>query len=209
MDRGLVVAITGQSGSGKSSLSKIYAKAGHTVIDCDRIAAEIHLKPDCIESLVACFGTEILTDESKGKADSTAIAIDKKNLARIAFNSKENLNILTKITHPFIIKEILRTIEEEFEKGKRIVFVDGAVIIGYEFEKYCDKIIVIVSSKENQYKRLMTRDNITTLQAQNRIDKQMTVERMVARADFIVYNNSTQESLATQAENIISQIINV
>lgn len=172
---------------------------GYIVIDCDVIAAGIHADNDCKKKLIEYFGEQISLNGS----------IDKTELSKRAFSSPEKLEALTNITHPFIIKKILSIIDSAFKNGEKIVFVDGAVIIGYSFEKYCDKIIVVVSPKEEQYKRLMARDNITLQQAENRICKQTKVSEMLKKADFIVNNNSTEESLSKQAIDIVNQLTNI
>ncbi|MEG1801586.1 MAG: dephospho-CoA kinase, partial [Oscillospiraceae bacterium] len=73
-----------------------------------------------------------------------------------AFKDTQSLEVLTEITHPFIIDKILKLVQDSFSKGEKVVFVDGAVIIGHSFEKYCDKIIVVTASLENQCNRLIT-----------------------------------------------------
>ena len=90
------------------------------------------------------FGTDIVSGG----------LLDKKLLVRRAFATPEKLQRLTDITHPYIIKEILSQADTAFNKGDKYVFVDGAVIIGHAFEKYCDKYIVVVSSEKLQQERI-------------------------------------------------------
>ena len=185
-----VVAITGQSGSGKSNLGRYYAAKGYTVIDCDIVARQIHTDKECIAQLCTAFGEDILTDN----------AVDRAKLGQKAFTDTTSLQKLTDITHPFIIKEILDTIENS---ENDIVFVDGAVIIGHEFEKYCDKFIVVVCDRKKQYERLIKRDSITLEQAQNRIAKQTKQEVLLSKADYVVYNNENEAKMYNQAEYIL------
>ena len=185
-----VVAITGQSGSGKSNFGRYLVQKGYDVIDCDIVARQIHSNAECKEQLCRQFGNDILTDN----------IIDRAKLGQKAFADSTSLQKLTDITHPFIIKEILDTIEKS---DNDIVFVDGAVIIGHEFEKYCNKFIVIICDRAKQYERLVNRDNITVEQAQNRIAKQTKLETLLGKADFVVYNNETEEHLYSQADYVL------
>lgn len=196
MNKNLVVAITGRSGSGKSMFSSCYRQKGYTVIDCDEIAAQIHKNEDCKIELVKFFGSDIIIDGE----------INRQVLAQKAFSSQENLKALTEITHPFIIENILNIINDAFEHGESIVFVDGAVIIGHSFEKHCDKFITVVCETENQLKRLVERDNITQSQAENRIERQTPLEILLNKSDFVVYNNQTKEILENQAEYILREL---
>ena len=182
-----VVAITGHSGCGKSHLGRYYASKGYTVIDCDEVAAEIHSDTDCQLQLCEAFGRDVLCDG----------VIDKALLAQRAFANNESLQKLTDITHPFIINKILAAIDESQQD---IVFVDGAVIIGHDFEQYCDRFIVVVSDRNLQYGRLVGRDGISVQQAKNRIDRQTPQEILLSKADFVIYINGSVAQLEYQGD---------
>lgn len=191
-----IVAITGQSGTGKSSFSKIYTDLGYTVIDCDKIASEVHKNKECQQLLVQAFGEEILSDNQ----------IDRKKLSQKAFQNASSLEQITNITHPFIIQKLLEIIAECEKQGQEIVFVDGAVIVGHTFEQYCEKFIVVVSDKNLQYTRLISRDHISLAQAENRIAQQTNLSVLLKKADYVVYNNKTLQELKAQALCILQNL---
>ena len=197
MKKGTVVAITGQSGCGKSTLSRFYSSKGYTVIDCDEVAKYVRTLTDCQVQLADFFGYDIIREG----------VIDTKLLSARAFASPENLQKLTDITHPFIEKVILERAEEAFDKGREIVFVDGAVIIGGIVEKHCDKFIVVVAETETQCRRLMKRDNITYEQARTRVLKQTPYSDMLKKADYVINNNTGVDTLILQGEYVIRQLI--
>ena len=197
MEKGLIVAITGQSGCGKSTLSAYYAAKGFTVIDCDEVAAGVHKNVDCLVELQGEFGTDIVSGGM----------LDKKLLVRRAFATQEKLQRLTDITHPYIIKEILSQADTAFKKGDKYVFVDGAVIIGHAFEKYCDKYIVVVSSEKLQQERISARDGITTEQAEERLNGQTPYSQMLKKADYVINNNSSVTELILQGEYVLKQLL--
>ncbi|MBR2028833.1 MAG: dephospho-CoA kinase [Oscillospiraceae bacterium] len=199
MKEKLIVALTGQSGVGKSSLANYFKDNGLPVIDCDEVAKEIHSDVDCQLKLCEFFGADILDNG----------VIDKQLLAKKAFSTPENLQKLTDITHPFIINKILTAADNYLKNGNNIVIVDGAVIIGHDFEKYCDKFIVILCDRERQYERLIKRDGINLQQAQNRIAKQTKLETLLNKADYLVYNNTTLEELKNQGDYIIKSLKNL
>ncbi len=197
MKKGTVVAITGQSGCGKSTLSRFYSSKGYTVIDCDEVAKYVRTLTDCQVQLADFFGYDIIREG----------VIDTKLLSARAFASPENLQKLTDITHPFIEKVILERAEEAFDKGREIVFVDGAVIIGGIVEKHCDKFIVVVAETETQCRRLMKRDNITYEQARTRVLKQTPYSDMLKKADYVINNNTGVDTLILQGEYVIRQLM--
>lgn len=192
----MIVAITGQSGCGKSTLSAFYRSRGYTVIDCDEIARQIHDNADCQLQLRECFGRDIISGG----------VLDKKLLSRRAFASADGVQKLTDITHPFIIREILRLADRAFDSGEKIVFVDGAVIINHDFEKYCDRFVVVVAGEEVQCARLEKRDGITRQQAMERIKKQTPYSDMLKKADYVINNNKEIDSLIFQRRIVLKQI---
>ena len=181
------------------ALAKYFVNNGVPVVDCDEVAKEIHKEVDCQLQLCEFFGADILQNG----------LIDKQLLAQKAFSSPQNLQKLTDITHPFIISKILSEVDNYHKKGHNTVIVDGAVIIGHDFEKYCDKFIVILCDRNRQYQRLIKRDGIELQQAQNRIAKQTKLEIMLGKADYIVYNNGTLEELENQGKYILKSLQNL
>lgn len=192
-DNKKVVAITGHSGCGKSYLGRYYAAKGYTVIDCDKVAADIHSDSQCQAQLCEAFGSDVVKEG----------IVDKAVLAQKAFADSESLQKLTDITHPFIINKILETIDKAQQD---IVFVDGAVIIGHDFERYCDKFIVVVSDRNLQYGRLVGRDGISVEQAKNRIEKQTPQSVLLSKADFVIYNNGSVFRLENQGDYILRSL---
>ena len=103
-------------------------------------------------------------------------------------------------------EEILRQANEAFDKGDELVFVDGAVIIGHDFEQYCDKFIIVVAALETQCARLMKRDNITYEQAKTRVLKQTPYSDMLKKADYVINNNTDVQKLILQGELVLRQL---
>jgi dephospho-CoA kinase len=196
MKTGDIIAITGQSGSGKSTLSRYYSSKGYTVLDCDEIAKKVHTDPKCISELAEYFGRDLIANG----------VLDRRMLSKRAFSSAENLQKLTEITHPYIIDILLEDAENAFKSGADFVFVDGAVIIGYEFEKYCDKFIVVTADFNIQCERIAARDGISLKEAAERIKRQTPIEYMISNADYVIYNNGTTENLLAQGELVLKKI---
>ncbi len=194
-----VIAITGQSGSGKSTVSKYYNQKGYKVIDCDEIVKTVHDNIECQKELSKEFGEDIIEN---GK-------INKFILTKKAFQDEKTLQRLTDITHPFIIYDILKLIKEYHSQGNNIVFVDGAVIIGHEFEKYCDTFIVVHSECDAQIERIMKRDNISHEKAEARIRKQTSYKEMFLKADYVINNNQNFNYLIQKSDEVLKDIIEI
>ena len=102
------IAITGRSGSGKSTVSAYYGSLGYPVLDADRTAREV-TRPGgpCLAQLCDAFGSDILLPDG---------TLDRGCLAARAFATPEGTRRLTDITHPAIIRSCLWTVRSSWER---------------------------------------------------------------------------------------------
>ena len=161
----VVFGITGGSGSGKTSVSKMLEKLGVHIIDTDVIAHEI-VEPnsDCLNELVDYFGDSILNDDK---------TLNRKKLASIAFSDKQKTEALSNITHKYIKAEVVKDINTT---DAELVGIDGAVIIGSNVEPLCEFIVSVIADKQSRITRIKTRDNITM----NRRYKELMLKMMMS-----------------------------
>ena len=106
-----VVGLTGQTGAGKSSVSKIIRAQGIEVIDCDLVSREVVANEKrCVADLALEFSITILN------MDGT---LNRKRLGSIVFGDKSKLDKLNEIIFPYIKEYIYRRIDEQ-NKRERI-----------------------------------------------------------------------------------------
>ncbi|MEG1070016.1 MAG: dephospho-CoA kinase, partial [Ruthenibacterium sp.] len=142
-----IVAITGRSGSGKSTVSAYFASKGFPVLDADVIARTVTEKGSpCLVKLAKAFGADILDENG---------CLLRQELAMRAFQDCKSAKKLTNLTHPAITKKLLAGIECACKEGATLVFVDGAVIVGADFEQYCDKIILVTARERDAISRIV------------------------------------------------------
>lgn len=195
----LLVAITGRSGSGKSTVSAFYRQHGYPVLDADAVAREVVERGSpVLDELSACFGSDILNSDG---------TLNRKRLAQKAFCSKKETERLNATTHPAIVKCILERAKTYAEQGHHICFVDGAVILGSPLEPYCKRWIVVTAPQEQAIARIMRRDAISKEQAQERLSVQTPEEALLRRADYHISNSGAQEALERQADNVLKALL--
>lgn len=198
MSRVPIIAVTGRSGSGKSTVAAYYRAAGYPVLDADREARAV-TEPGSpvLAALQRRFGADIL--DSQGQ-------LRRRLLAQRAFAAPEGTQALKRITHPAIIARLLAGVEQA-GRSAPLCFVDGSSIIGEAFEPYCDAFVVVTAPQEAELARIQARDGISSQEAQARLAAQLPQETLAARADYVIQNNGTLEHLRQQAQQVLVALL--
>lgn len=193
------VAITGRSGCGKSTVAEYYRSRGFSVLDGDAVAREVTQPGSpCLPALAKAFGADILDEGG---------ALRRGVLAQRAFAAKGGVRRLTDITHPEIVRRLLAGVAQARAAGAKLVFVDGAVIVGAPFEPFCDAIIVVRAPQQALEQRIMRRDGISRQAAQARLASQPAQEKLDAAANFLLDNTGSEQALRAQARAVLESLL--
>lgn len=176
-----IVGITGSSGAGKTTLSKILNEREDVlVIDADKVVKQMS-KPgtEYLTAIRECFGDEIFFEDGQ---------LNRKALVDIIYNddkSRENLNALT---FKYVVEEILQRIKNINDSKIQTVVVDAPLLLESGLDKYCDYIVALVADKELKIKRICKRDNIDRKTAESRLNIQQDDLYYTQKADFVIIN---------------------
>ncbi len=117
----LKVGLTGGIGSGKSSVSELFSDWGSYIFDADSVAKEILNHNETAQGeIIAEFGTDVLDGKN---------SIDKKKLARVAFQDENHQLRLNTIIHPYVFSEIDSKFDIILAKKEHDIFVVDAALI--------------------------------------------------------------------------------
>lgn len=182
-----IIGITGGIASGKSMVSSILQTLGAKIIDCDIVAKEIVMKgrPAYYE-LIGHFGENVL------KVDGE---IDRKKLAEIVFNNKDERLAINNITHKYVYIELDNIIEEAKRDCTRILAVEASVPERNLFRSLTDEVWTVVSNKEDRINRVIERDSTTRGKALKRIESQMADQEYMKMADHVIMNTGNKDEL--------------
>ncbi len=128
--------------------------------------------------------------------------IDRQKLGKLVFSDKNLLKKLEQIIHPKVEKEL----EKIFNNVKGNVFVSVPQLYEAGFDKLFDRVILVTADENTRLERLMKRNNLSKKEAVLRINSQISQEEKIIRADYVIENNSSKESVLNQLENIIKQL---
>ena len=177
----LKVGLTGNIGSGKSLIARIFSILNIPVYHADEESKKFLEEPLVISEIKRIFGSEILISENK---------IDRKALAGIVFSNPAALNQLNSILHPRVM--------EDFSKWCRnyitspYVIEEAAIIIEAGYQSLFDKIIHVSCPLEISISRVVTRDGVTRNEVLRRMNFQMADHEKAAISDFIILNDGSE-----------------
>ena len=190
-----VVGLTGQTGAGKSSLCSSAAENGFYVIDCDVVAHTVQQRAEVKSALCTAFGNGILF------ADGT---LDRKALAKEAFASKRQTELLNKTILPFIIDEIEDIIGNT---EREHILLDAPTLFESGANKICNKTIGVIANKQIRFDRIVKRDNLTDTQAKSRIDAGKPDDFFYENCDYVITNNGTEDEFINNFKILIKDIL--
>ena len=184
----LKVGLTGGIGSGKGTASSILAKFGSYIFDADPEAKKILNNNKNVQNdIITEFGDDVLDHNG---------LIDKKKLAKVAFQDEDHQIILNSIIHPFVFKELDKQFNKISNQNKHVSFiVDGALIFESSMDQHLDLVLLIASSLKYRIERALNRGTLSREDILGRNELQWTDEDKAEMADHTIYNNSTEEEL--------------
>lgn len=195
--KAFVLGITGPTGSGKSAVCALLCHEGFVLIDTDRIARQVMEPPSrLLPQLKEAFGPGVL------RADGS---LDRKALASRAFATREGADLLNSLTHPAIIKEVSRRIEELSRQGYPRVLVDAPLLYESGGDRLCDRVLAVIADDETRLARIMQRDHLSKEEALARMGAQMSCAEYAEKADFVIQNDQGEAELARSVQRLLTE----
>jgi dephospho-CoA kinase len=190
-----VYGLTGNIGSGKSTVAAMLREAGIPVLDADRMAREVTAPGGkAYDAVVRAFGKGILRDDG---------AIDRKRLGEIVFSDPASRGRLEGITHPAIYEAMKDAVAAMERGGRRAVVVEAALIHESGRKGLFDAVISVACDRETAISRLAARDGMSRGDAEARLDAQMDAGRKAGASDYAIDNSGDIDATRRQVERIV------
>jgi dephospho-CoA kinase len=69
-------------------------------------------------------------------------------------------------------------------------------------DSHADRIVVVVADESTQVERMLKRDELTEIEAKQRITAQMSLAEKARQADYVIYNAGTPKELEDQVRRL-------
>lgn len=180
----MIIGLTGGIGSGKSAVSDCFEALGVTVVDADIVAREV-VEPGCLalEAIADHFGQGILTPEG---------ALDRAGLRTLIFADASERKWLEALLHPLIRDEITRQLSQS---NAPYSILSSPLLLETDQHTLVDRVLVVDVPVEVQLARTVQRDSNSVEQVKAIIDAQSSRDHKQQKADDIILNIGTIESL--------------
>jgi dephospho-CoA kinase len=196
----------------------------HDIVDCTKV--QRYGKDSAYHDIIRFFGGDIVLPsqsplQQQDESSATAKApphqqIDRKKLGDIIFRNPEKRRLLNKLTHPRILRCMLkRMVFDHYTKRHgAVVLVDVPLLFesGWWMHFVFGCILVVATSPSSlQLKRLQSRNpELNADQCQQRINSQYSLESKVSKADFVVWNNDiSMDELHNEVARIRDDVLNI
>ncbi|MBN2175512.1 MAG: dephospho-CoA kinase [Bacteroidales bacterium] len=174
------VGLTGNIGTGKSTVAGVFEILGVPVYRADQEAKKFLELPETIEMIREAFGCDIIAREE----------VDRKKLAHLVFNNRAALEKLNRIIHPQVKADLLKWIDQQ--KGNQYIVQEAAILFESGFYREFDKTILVVAPEELTIKRVMLRDGLSRNEVTARKENQWPQDKKIPMADYLIYNDEQQ-----------------
>ncbi|HTI57974.1 dephospho-CoA kinase [Mucilaginibacter sp.] len=178
----LKIGITGNIGSGKTTVSKVFEVLGIPVFYADDAAKRVMVEDAILmDGIKATFGRESYFNDG---------TLNRKFIASIVFNDEEQLAKLNSLVHP----AVFRAFDEWAAQVKNAPYImkEAALLFESDSYKMCDRSIIVTAPLELRIKRVMQRDGFTREEILSRDARQFSEEKKIELADFVIRNDDTE-----------------
>lgn len=187
-----IIGITGNMGSGKSIVSRLFESMGIPVYIADIESKKLTESSSVIkEKLIEKFGKNLYQENN----------LDKKQLADLIFNNKQNLEYVNSVIHPEVHKDFNEWTSRH--RAYDLLAIESAILFESGFKRSVDFSVNISSPLEIRIQRVMKRDRITREAVILRLNNQLSDEEKNKLADFVIINDD-KKAVIPQTENLLN-----
>jgi dephospho-CoA kinase len=195
----LLVGLTGNIASGKSTVAQLLSERGATIIDADVLARRaVERGTQAFDAIVRRWGTSVLAPDGH---------LDRAALRRAVFGNTRELEALNDIVHPEVEQLRQRRIDEARVRGDRIVVCDIPLLFEKKMADGFDRILLVDAPRPLRLERLVTDRGLRETEAMDMIAAQMPAELKRARADFVIDNAGTLTELEGRVNDVWAALV--
>ena len=193
-----ILGITGNIGSGKSTVSRMLEALGASVSHSDDLAKSLIIQdPDVREKICQRFGDDVYDRQGQ---------LQNQLLAERAFATTEDQLALNAIVHPAVRRATLERIKAAEAAGKTLFIIDAPLLLEAGVDSITDSVLVVAANAATRQERIAQRSGMGAQDFKRRDALQMSIEEKLARADHVIWNDGDLASLRQAVQDFFQQL---
>lgn len=183
------IGLTGGIGSGKTTVSKVFAALGVPIFYADEAGrAVLNDDKEVRRAVIKLLG---ITAYKDGRAD-------RKEMANMVFRHPESLDALTAIVHPAVARSWQQFLARHASAD--YVMKEAAILFESGSHEDMTKVVAVAAPEELRMQRVQARDGSTREEVLDRMRNQLSEAERNERADYLIFNDESQPILEQVAE---------
>jgi len=197
-----LIGLTGGIGSGKTTVSNLFAQLGAGIVDTDLIAHQITAPGGKAIPLIRDhFGAEFIDNGG---------ALDRAKMRSLVFQNPEAKKALEEITHPLIRQETLRQADQLADAGAPyLLLVVPLLIESGAWIDQIDYLVVVDCPEETQIQRVMHRSNLSRTEVEAILKAQASRQERLALANTVIDNQGKLSELKSAVLELHQKILGI
>ncbi len=196
-----IFALTGGIGSGKSEVSRQFAKLGVPIVDTDVIAHEITaIGSPVLTQINQLFNDNFLADDGN---------LDRAKLRAYIFNNPDARQKLEALLHPLIRQQALKQLAENEHtlKPSYQILVIPLLFETNQYTGLVHKTLLVDCDEQLQIKRAMSRSQLDEAQVKAIMAAQVSRATRLNLADEVIENNGSMEELVDNVAQMHKKLL--
>jgi dephospho-CoA kinase len=188
-----LIGLTGGVGSGKSTVARMFAELGATVVDADEATHAVYAPgTEGFDAIVEAFGPQYVRDGE----------IDRKRLGDLVFKEEAARLRLNEIVHPRVREWMAARTAEAVERGAEVVIQDVALLFENGLQDLFSSTVLVYARPQTQVERLVDQRGVAPDRARSMLAAQMPIDEKRALATFVIDNDGSLEETRRQVEEV-------
>ena len=185
------IGLTGNIAAGKSTVARLFADWGATILDADAIVHDLQRPGTPVfRAIIDRFGIDVLAEDG---------ALDRAVIRGKVFSDRVELAALNAIVHPAVAAERERLIEEAQANHVTLVIHDIPLLFEVMDPATFDAVVLVDAPVAARRERLERTRGLGRSEAESMIASQMPATEKRKRATFVIDNDGSFERLERQA----------
>lgn len=196
----MLVGLTGNSGTGATTVARIWRELGGNVCHLDNTGHRLLEKPRMLRRIHGGTGIPGLLEADGARA--------RKILSEQAFSRPSIIESIEKAMHP-VMKRWVRARAEECRNRRGIWILEGALVLELGLGPLFHRLVFVSDTRERAFSRILLRDGVSRATAEGRWRNQMSPGEKAEKADMVIENSGSLNLLYDNAVNTYNKLVNL